>query len=86
MDAWQPCPKTAAATREARPSTMLRQKTIKHEAANATAAALVLRNRDAEPVALVLWAEAFQKRQRAERANRATLEQLPLQGVTCEQN
>ncbi len=36
------------------------------EAANA-AAALVLRNRDAEPVALVLWAEVFQKRQRAER-------------------
>ena len=63
---------------------MLNQKTVaKHDEANAAAAARILRNRDAEPVALVLWAETCQ---RAERASRATLKPLPLQGVTRANN
>ena len=53
---------------------MNQQAIARHERNNADAAARILRNREAEPVALVLWAEAFQKRQRAEKANRATLE------------
>ena len=51
---------------------MLRPKTAgKHDAANADAAARILRNRHAEPLVMVQWAETFQKRQRAERAQRS---------------
>ena len=63
---------------------MLNQRAIaRPERNNAAAAAHVLRNRDTEPLAMVLWAETCQRRQRAERANTVTLEQLPLplQGV-----
>ena len=45
----------------------MNQKSVaKYEANNAAAAARILRNRDAEPVALVLWAEAFQKHQESD--------------------
>ena len=44
-----------------RPATMPSQKTIKHEAANADAAAAILRKRDTQPYGLVLWDEACQR-------------------------
>ncbi len=59
---------------------MLNQKTIaRHEAANAAAAAEILRNRASQPLVMVLWAETCQRRQRAERANSATLEPPPVE-------
>ena len=48
---------------------MLNRKTAdRHEAANAAAAAHILRNRASQPVVMVLWAERVQRRQRSEKA------------------
>ena len=43
----------------------------KHERNNSAVAADVLRNRASQPLALILWAEIVQRRQSAERAERA---------------
>ena len=43
-------------------------KIAEYEAANATAAAHILRNRASQPVVMVLWAERVQRRQRSEKA------------------
>ena len=58
--------------------------TARHEANNSYSAALILRNRASQPLVMVAWAEAFQQRQRAERATTSALTQrrLRLQGVT----
>ena len=64
---------------------MNRKAIARHEAANASAAAHILRTRTSQPVAMVRWAEACQRRQRGERATKqdiqACQQHLPLQGV-----
>ena len=52
---------------------MLNRKAIvRHERNNASAAAEILRNRASQSLVMILWAEAFQRRQRAEKAEPAT--------------
>jgi hypothetical protein len=52
---------------------MLNRKAIvRHERNNASAAAEILRNRASQSLVMILWAEAFQRRQRAENAEPAT--------------
>lgn len=53
---------------------MIRPKTAdRHEAANASAAAQILRNRASHPLVMLLWAEACLQRQRAERAEQVAI-------------
>ena len=48
---------------------MLNRKAIvRHERNNASAAAEILRNRASQSLVMILWAEAFQRRQRRARA------------------
>ena len=61
----------------------------KHAEANAAAATLILQDRAAQPPVMILWAEAFEKRQRAERAEQiataATTATAPPQRHQCDQ-